>query len=87
MRQIVLVSAICILAANSARAADSASQWTALGRDAGGSQYSPLAIVNKANVAGLKLAWQHRSGDLVAGPSPTGTSYGVTPLHANNTIY
>ena len=38
--------------------------WPALGNDPGGSQYSPLAQIHAGNVAGLKLAWVHRSGDV-----------------------
>ncbi len=66
---------------------NSRTQWGAFGRDAGGTQYSPLQQINRRNVASLQLAWTHRSSDLVAAPSPKGTSYEVTPLHANNSLY
>jgi quinoprotein glucose dehydrogenase len=68
-------------------AAEERTQWAAFGRDAGGTQYSPLAQIDRRNVAQLQPVWTHRSGDIVAAPSPKGTSYEVTPLHANDTVY
>ena len=85
---VVLVTALFTFAAGVVSAADSSrTQWGAFGRDAGGTQFSPLRQINRSNVAGLTVAWTHRSGDLVAAPSPKGTSYEVTPLHANNSLY
>jgi quinoprotein glucose dehydrogenase len=76
------------MTASAAFAADDArTQWGAFGRDDGGTQYSPLQSINRANVAKLVPVWTHRSGDLVTGPAPQGTSYEVTPLHANNQLY
>lgn len=68
-------------------AEDLRTQWGAFGRDDGGTQSSPLRQIDRANVARLIPAWTHRSGDLIAGPAPKGTSYEVTPLHANNQLY
>lgn len=61
--------------------------WPAFGRDAGGSQHSPLAQINAANVKGLKQAWAYRSGDFVDAPLPKGTVLQATPLHVNGTLY
>ncbi len=62
--------------------------WTAFGRDPGGSQHSPLATITVRNVAGLKQAWVHRSGDFKDAPLPQGgTVLQTTPLHANSTLY
>ena len=90
MRTNVLVAAIVgwlIAGAASSAENDARTQWGAFGRDAGGTQFSPLQSINRGNVAGLVPAWTHRSGDLIVAPSPKGTSYEVTPLHANNTLY
>ena len=38
--------------------------WAGFGNDPGGSQYSALDQISAANVARLKLAWSHRSGDV-----------------------
>ncbi len=85
---VALITGLFTFAAGVAIAADSSrTQWGAFGRDAGGTQFSPLRAINRGNVAGLVVAWTHHSGDLVAAPSPKGTSYEVTPLHANNSLY
>jgi quinoprotein glucose dehydrogenase len=65
-----------------------AGDWPALGNDPGGSQYSPLKQINAANVAGLKLAWVHRSGDVAAKGSATGaTALEAVPIVVNDTLY
>jgi quinoprotein glucose dehydrogenase len=81
-----------LFAAASAGAAPSAgpapgADWPAFGRDAGGSQHSPLAQINAGNVKGLKQAWAYRSGDFVDAPLPKGTVLQATPLHVNGTLY
>jgi quinoprotein glucose dehydrogenase len=40
------------------------SGWPNYGNDAGGSRYSPLTQINRANVAELKVAWTYRTGAL-----------------------
>jgi len=62
--------------------------WTAFGRDPGGSQHSPLASINVKNVGQLKQAWVHRTGDFKDAPLPKGgTVLQTTPLHANGSLY
>jgi quinoprotein glucose dehydrogenase len=61
--------------------------WSAFGRDPGGSQYSPLRAIDRDNVAKLRVAWVHRSGDFVDAPLPKGTVFQATPLHVNGTLY
>ncbi|MCU0757794.1 MAG: pyrroloquinoline quinone-dependent dehydrogenase [Steroidobacteraceae bacterium] len=62
--------------------------WTAFGRDPGGSQYSPLAQIDTKNVAKLRQVWVHRSGDFKDAPLPKGgTVLQATPLHANGLLY
>ncbi len=66
----------------------SGGDWTAFGRDPGGSQYSPLATITVRNVGQLQQAWVHRSGDFKDAPLPQGgTVLQTTPLHANGTLY
>jgi quinoprotein glucose dehydrogenase len=81
------LSVVLCVATVTASAAGSGADWPAFGGDPGGSQHSPLAQINKANVKQLKLAWQHRSGDFIDAPSPKGSLLQVTPLHANGTLY
>ena len=63
------------------------SDWTYFGRDPGGSQWSPLDQINRDNVAGLKVAWTHNSGDFRVAPGYKGTSYEPTPLIVGDTLY
>lgn len=42
--------------------------WPAYGGDVGGSRYSPLDQINRANVADLELAWTFRTGAVEAHP-------------------
>ncbi len=62
--------------------------WPGFGNDPGGSQYSPLDQISAANVAKLKLAWTHRTGDVGKPGSPTGaTNLEAVPIHVNETLY
>lgn len=62
--------------------------WTAFGRDPGGSQHSPLAQIDVSNVARLQQVWVHRSGDFKDAPvAKGGTILQTTPLHANGLLY
>jgi quinoprotein glucose dehydrogenase len=82
----VLVVALLVLPV--ARAAEPApADWPHFGRDAGGSQFSPLRDINAGNVKKLRVAWTHRSGDFVDAPSPKGTAFQATPIHVNDTLY
>ncbi len=44
--------------------------WPFYANDAGGQRWSPLAQIDRANVASLEVAWQIRTGDLDADPGP-----------------
>ncbi|MBP01685.1 MAG: pyrroloquinoline quinone-dependent dehydrogenase [Rhodospirillaceae bacterium] len=61
------------------------SDWPNFGNDKGGSQYSSLDQLTPKNVADLKVAWIHRSGDFKN--NPKGTSLQVVPIHANGLLY
>ncbi len=47
----------------------SAQDWPFVGGAAGGTKYSSLAQVNRANVDGLEVAWQYSTGDLQRHPN------------------
>lgn len=66
-----------------------ATQWAHFGGDAGGLQHTTLAQITPANVARLRVAWVHRSGDWRNPKTPKmqRTSHEATPLHANDTLY
>ena len=55
-------AAVCLLAAAGATAPASR-DWPVHGGDPGHTQYSPLAQIDTANVARLRVAWTYHSGD------------------------
>jgi quinoprotein glucose dehydrogenase len=60
-----------------------AGEWTAYGRDAGGSRYSPLDGIHPGNVAGLRVAWIYRTGDL----HPDRGRFQSTPLAVEDRLF
>jgi quinoprotein glucose dehydrogenase len=65
-----------------------ADEWSAYGRDAGGSRYSPLAQINRDNVNQLKVAWEFHTGALqVKGQSAHKSAFEATPLLVDGTLY
>jgi quinoprotein glucose dehydrogenase len=73
--------------------------WPAYGSAPGGGHFSSADQVNKENVAGLELAWTHRSGDYRAGAqslteeltdesfSNRPSSFVGTPIMVENSLY
>ena len=65
----------------------SAGQWVAYGGTQAGQRYSPLDQITPDNVKQLKVAWTYHTGD-VRGPNDPGeTTYEVTPLKIDDTVY
>ena len=65
-----------------------ADEWTAYGRDAGGSRYSPLDQITSANITQLREAWRFRTGE--AEPrfaTERETSLEVTPIVVDGIMY
>ncbi len=64
-----------------------AGDWPDYGRNEFGQRYSPLEQINATNVGTLKEAWRFQTGDM-KGPDDVGeTTYEVTPLKIDNTLY
>jgi quinoprotein glucose dehydrogenase len=61
--------------------------WPAYGRDTGGERFSPLNIIDRANVASLQVAWTFRTGDAYRPPRGRPTAFEATPLHVDGTLY
>ena len=61
--------------------------WQAYGRTSYGRRYSPLDQITPANVAQLKVAWTYQTGQIRGAKDPGETTYEVTPLIFNNTMY
>ena len=63
-------------------------EWHAYGRTGFGQRYSPLAQITPANVDGLEVAWQYRTGDVRGRPGdPVETTFEATPLKVGNRLY
>ncbi len=54
MKRVLLLAALVGLQAT-------AQEWPAYGNDGGGSRYSTLSLINRANVAQLKVAWTYHT--------------------------
>ena len=64
------------------------SDWPAYGADAGGSRYSPLDRIARANVGGLAPAWTFRTGELGEGARDGGDlTFEATPIHFEGRLY
>jgi len=62
-------------------------EWHAYGRTAFGQRYSPLDGITTANVDQLEVAWHYHTGDMRRPGDPNETTYEVTPLKIDNTLY
>lgn len=62
-------------------------EWVAYGRTSFGDRYSPLDQITPENVAQLEVAWTYRTGEVRREDDPGETTYEVTPLMVNNTVY
>jgi quinoprotein glucose dehydrogenase len=61
--------------------------WRDYGRTQFGQRYSPLKQITPANVKNLKVAWTFRTGDLPGKNDPVETTFEVTPIKVNDTLY
>lgn len=64
-----------------------AGEWHQYGRTALGQRYSPLDQINVENVGSLQVAWQYQTGDVKLPEDVGETTYQVTPLKIDNTLY
>jgi len=76
------------IAQSSHDAGGPAGDWAFYGRDAGGTRYSPLAQINRENVATLKVAWTFHVGDISDGSGgKKRTGLETTPILVDGTLY
>ncbi|HEY6065947.1 MAG TPA: PQQ-binding-like beta-propeller repeat protein, partial [Thermoanaerobaculia bacterium] len=62
--------------------------WPAYGRDPGGSRYSPLAQIDRSNVARLRVAWTYRTGeDMSKSVVGDKAAFEATPIMVDGTLY
>jgi quinoprotein glucose dehydrogenase len=63
-------------------------EWTAYGRDPGGSRYAPIDDISRENVARLRVAWTYRTRETdSAFATRRETSLEATPLFVDGTLY
>ncbi|MEW6211108.1 MAG: pyrroloquinoline quinone-dependent dehydrogenase [Acidobacteriota bacterium] len=81
---LISIAMIALLASSAHSQIETSNLWPATGGDAGGRRYSPLADINRNNVARLRVAWIYRHGDYrnASGPDKTlrGTAFEATPI-------
>src|ERR1043166_3969806 len=64
-----------------------AGDWPTYGNDPGGQRFSPLKKIDRTNVATLKIAWTHRTGDAYQPKAGRPTAFEATPLYIDGTLY
>jgi quinate dehydrogenase (quinone) len=57
--------------------------WPHWGRTPSGTRFAPFNAITPQNVAGLKVAWTYRTGDIPKDPA----AFVTTPLHVNGKLY
>lgn len=62
-------------------------EWHAYGRTAAGRRYSPLDQITPQNVDKLEVAWTYHTGDVRGPNDPTETTYEVTPLMVDGSVF
>lgn len=62
-------------------------EWQAYGRTPYGRRYSPLDQITPDNIKNLKVAWTYETGQKRGDEDPVETTYEVTPLVVDNTMY
>jgi quinoprotein glucose dehydrogenase len=62
-------------------------EWPTYGNDPGGTRYSPLAQIDRANVAQLRVAWTYRTGGEGGAAAYGHTAFEATPLMVDGTLY
>src|SRR5579859_1843078 len=77
----------CVLAAAFGESAHN-DDWPYYGHDAGGMRYSPVAQINRENVATLRVAWTFHTGDVSDGRGNRKRGgFETTPLLVDGTLY
>jgi quinoprotein glucose dehydrogenase len=77
-----------VLGALACRAASPVDDWPYYGHDAGGMRYSPLAQINRDNVARVKVAWVFHTGDISDGQHGRKRSgFETTPIMVDGALF
>src|SRR5665213_2525360 len=82
----IVISAILPLVPPAIGAQTTPGEWTAYGRDAFGSRFSPLTQITRDNVSRLTVAWTYRTGETNTHTNQP-TKFEATPLMVDGTLY
>ena len=83
-----LAFAFAIIAFRSIAGSAETDDWPCYGHDAGGMRCSPVAQINRENVAQLKVAWVFHTGDISNGTGGRKRSgFETTPILVDGTLY
>src|SRR5215470_12115110 len=61
--------------------------WPNYGNDPGGTRYSALTQIDRANVAQLRVAWTYRTGETAGVPPYGHIAFEATPLMVDGTLF
>src|SRR2546427_1680722 len=64
-----------------------ADEWPTYGNDPGGTRYSPLRQIDRANVTHLRVAWTYRTGDPGGAPPYGHIAFEATPLMIDGMLF
>ena len=85
--RIWLATLLCAMGA-CAGAQTAGDGWPSYGGDPGGTRYSRAKQITRENVAGLRQAWEYRTGDVSDGKGDvSATSFQATPILFEDTLY
>jgi quinoprotein glucose dehydrogenase len=62
-------------------------EWPSYGNDPGGTRYSPLGQIDRANVMHLRVAWTYRTGEEGGAPPYGHLAFEATPLMVDGTLF
>jgi quinoprotein glucose dehydrogenase len=62
-------------------------QWPTYGNDPGGTRYSALAQIDRANVARLQVSWTYRTGETGGAPAYAHIAFEATPILVDGTLF
>src|SRR5262249_54352988 len=62
-------------------------EWPSYGTDPGGTRYSPLGQIDRANVTQLRVAWTYRTGEAGGAPPYGHIAFEATPLMVDGTLF
>ena len=85
---VAALAGVCMASAVAGASEAAVDEWPYYGHDAGGMRFSPLAQINRENVAQLKVAWMFHTGDISDGSGGGNRSgFETTPLLVDATLY